>query len=245
MLFRSFGTQSCPQPPACQHQYWDTSGQAASWAGTQHHTPAGQLPQDPSRQPPLGPGPIYQRARDPAPHTSAWALALGHSASHWNWSWHQQAETNSRTPQGPVAGNPRTQLCPPGVRQQTQDILGLGPYTSPGNSKPCTQKPQDAALPTSVLALTPGPSLTHQWANTYSGTPQTPQLAMSGTGPTHQQADSSFGTPQLYRKLCQEPPLPTSRQTLDQGTPAGSQPPGDPAPPTNGPGLASGPPRTP
>ena len=31
-----------PRPPACPHQCWDTSGQAASWAGTQLHPPAGQ-----------------------------------------------------------------------------------------------------------------------------------------------------------------------------------------------------------
>ena len=105
-----------PSPPACWYQYWDNSGQAASWVGTWLHPPAGWLPLEPlSSQKPKDPALSTRGPRTwlcPLLHQPAPAPRLPGPCSHLLGPepTHQQANTNSRTPR---ARDPKNQLCPP------------------------------------------------------------------------------------------------------------------------------------
>ena len=89
-------------------------------------------PAEPTATP--GPSPVYQRAQDPAPHTSALALAPGTLGPS---STHQWASTSPRIPWAPTlpTSRPTPALRPSG---------------------PCSQRSGNPALSISELALAPG-----------------------------------------------------------------------------------------
>lgn len=85
----SLSTQPCPLLPTCRHQYWDASGQASSWAGTQPHLPASKL----RPQPPLNIA-LSTRGSRTQPHTPV----------HRHYTW---------DPLDPAARDPRTSSTHP------------------------------------------------------------------------------------------------------------------------------------
>ena len=95
-----FSVRTWSHPPACQHQYWDSSGQATSQSGTQFHPPVGWLSQDTFLN--------TQLPQDPAPTSSVLALAP--------------------RPSGPMVSC-QDQTCPLASQYQLQDSQGLQPET--------------------------------------------------------------------------------------------------------------------
>ena len=157
-------TQLCP--PEGRHQPQDTlwPGLTHPWASSSLGTSLNHQWADTCPRTTVAPQPAMA---GPSPPTSRLALALEptglcpHPLAGQHRLWDILSPSATRIhPQSPVGWHKLEDNPDPAAMSRT-GLNHQWPEISSGTPRPCSQRPQDLVLPTSGLALAPGPSFTH------------------------------------------------------------------------------------